>query len=231
MKKNSNYMIFILVFYVVVAFFAFAFLSGDYSVFNKKAAMTSEQPMAETVVGDNSAVEISDEAEEEEETEEIVEEPEVEEIIEEEELAEEEEDVEAPEEDLEEEDAETSVIIEEDGEDTDEEIVYYSYVTNHTKNVLRVRDTPSLEGEVLEKLRMNSKGYVLEYDSKWCKVITASNTVGYCATDFLNLTEIDETDFPEEYRDEVTTTKVEKLVGDSDESESDSAGTEVSSEG
>ncbi len=217
MKKNSNYMIFILLFYVVVAFFAFAFLSGDYSIFNRKP-VTTEQPMAETVVGNNNATE---EISEEPVKEETVEEEPIEEKVEEEpeeETVEEENVVEEPvEEETAEEEAEETPVIEEVEEK--EEIVYYSFDTNHTKNKLRVRDKASLDGKVLEKLPLHSSGYVLEYDSEWCKVVTSSDTVGYCSTEYLNLTEVDESDFPEEYRDKVTTTRVNNLIGDADESE------------
>ncbi|MCR5101263.1 MAG: SH3 domain-containing protein [Butyrivibrio sp.] len=210
MKKNSNYMIFMLLFYIIVAFFAFAFLSGDYSIFNRRHANV-QAPMAETVVGNsNSASEKSEdvsniaasESSEEVETEEADEEEATEEIEEEIEATEEDSASEESSADILEEDVEEDLEAEED----EAEVVYYAYDTNHTQNKLRVRDNPDLSANVLEKLNQKSSGYILEYGDDWCKVVTSNNTVGYCSTEFLDIRKVTEEEFPEEYRELVTTT-------------------------
>ncbi len=209
MKKNSNYMIFILLFYVIVAFMAFAFLNGDYSVFNRKASVANQSPMSETVVGNTE----ENTAAQEDTMEEVIEEEPVDEPAElledepaEEDVTEEEDDPPVAEETIEE------VVIEE--EDETEQKVYYSFKTNHTQRRLRLRDEPSLSGNVITMLNMNSTGYVLEYDEEWCKVVTGKDTVGYCATEYLDLTEIEESEFPKEFVDQVTTTKIDTLSGE-----------------
>ena len=198
MKKNQNYLIFMIVFYVLVAFFAFAFLSRDLSVFNRKYSdEVIEAQNTETVVGRvEKAEESTTEATAEVETK-----TEIEEVV-----AAIEATSEAP--------AETEAEPEEEPEAepetepaTEAEIVYYSYVTNNTESNLRVREEPSLNAKVLKRLYPGSKGYVLEKDDEWCKVVASGDTIGYCSTEFLDLEEIAKEDFPAEYVELVTSTR------------------------
>lgn len=198
MKKNSQYMIFMIIFYVLVAFFAFAFLSRDLSVFNRKYVdEVIEAQQSESVVG-NIAATTQDEAVK-------VEIEEVTKAIE----ATSEASAETSEEIVVEETVSTEEVSSEEvvETETDEEIAYYSYTTNNTSAILRVREEPSINSTVLQKLNPGSKGYVLEKGEEWCKVVTADNVVGYCSTEFLDLEEIDKEDFPEEYVELVTSTR------------------------
>lgn len=194
MKKNQNYLIFMIVFYVLVAFFAFAFLSRDLSVFNRKYSdEVIEAQNTETVVGRvEKAEESTTEATAEVETK-----TEIEEVV-----AAIEATSGAP--------AETEAEPEKEPEPesaTEAEIVYYSYVTNNTESNLRVREEPSLNAKVLKRLYPGSKGYVLEKDDEWCKVVASGDTIGYCSTEFLDLEEIAKEDFPAEYVELVTSTR------------------------
>ncbi|SEF38965.1 SH3 domain-containing protein [Butyrivibrio sp. Su6] len=194
MKKNQNYLIFMIVFYVLVAFFAFAFLSRDLSVFNRKYSdEVIEAQNTETVVGRvEKAEESTTEATAEVETK-----TEIEEVV-----AAIEATSEAP--------AETEAEPAEEPATepaTEAEIVYYSYVTNNTESNLRVREEPSLNAKVLKRLYPGSKGYVLEKDDEWCKVVASGDTIGYCSTEFLDLEEIAKEDFPAEYVELVTSTR------------------------
>ena len=190
MKKNQNYLIFMIVFYVLVAFFAFAFLSRDLSVFNRKYSdEVIEAQNTETVVGRvEKAEESTTEATAEVETK-----TEIEEVV-------------AAIEATSQTPAETEAEPETEPA-TEAEIVYYSYVTNNTESNLRVREEPSLNAKVLKRLYPGSKGYVLEKDDEWCKVVASGNTIGYCSTEFLDLEEIAKEDFPAEYVELVTSTR------------------------
>lgn len=191
MKKNQNYLIFMIVFYVLVAFFAFAFLSRDLSVFNRKYSdEVIEAQNTETVVGRvEKAEESTTEATAEVETK-----TEIEEVV-----AAIEATSQAP--------AEEPATEPETEPATEAEIVYYSYVTNNTESNLRVREEPSLNAKVLKRLYPGSKGYVLEKDDEWCKVVASGDTIGYCSTEFLDLEEIAKEDFPAEYVELVTSTR------------------------
>lgn len=75
----------------------------------------------------------------------------------------------------------------------------YSFVTTNRNQILHVRETPSMEGTVIARLAPGTKGYVLEYGPVW-SLISTGTVKGYSFNEYLELTEIDPEDIPEEYR-------------------------------
>ena len=80
---------------------------------------------------------------------------------------------------------------------------YFTFVTSTTYTVLRVREAPSEDAAIIHKLSKKTPGYVLQPGNTWSKVVTAKGSIGYCATEYLDMTEVSPEDFPQEYRDMV----------------------------
>jgi len=72
-----------------------------------------------------------------------------------------------------------------------EEEHYYSFKTNNTDSILRMREGPGEEYRVIYELKPGSTGYVKELGDEWSKVI-ASGVEGYCSNEYLTMTEITE---------------------------------------
>jgi len=86
---------------------------------------------------------------------------------------------------------------------TEEAKKYYSFKVHTEVQKLMIRENPSLLAKIIAKMPKGTNGYVLEYGEDWC-LVTDGTTKGYSYTEFLDLTELDPNnlpeDFPEEYR-------------------------------
>ena len=78
---------------------------------------------------------------------------------------------------------------------------YFTFLTSTTRTVLNCRKDPSEDSKVLWKLAPKTFGYILVPGNEWCKVVTDKGWEGYCATEYLDMTEVTKADFPEEYAD------------------------------
>ncbi len=186
MKDNQRIFIFLFAFFAVVALGSLVFLGTTGSVFDR----TRESAGATTAVMSQTIV--PDEASSEESVEEVVEEPVVEEPKEEpvvEEPVVEEPVVEEP--------------VEEPVVEEESPLKYYTFKTNTKSTILRLREQPSQDSAILKKLKMQTPGYVLKPGNVWCKVVTETGETGYCATQYLVLTEVTKEEFPQEYVDMV----------------------------
>jgi uncharacterized protein YgiM (DUF1202 family) len=83
------------------------------------------------------------------------------------------------------------------------EVRYFTFVTDTQKDNLRMRTEPSESGQIITKLKKNTTGYVLKPGNKWCRVVTKGGSSGYCATQYLILTEVTKEDFPSEHQESV----------------------------
>ena len=177
MKRNTPIFIALAVFFVIVALGALTLLSKDGSVFNRSHADYGTEPavLTQTVIG-----------EEPKETVPAVTEPEP-----------------APEPEPEPE----AVEVEEEAEEPEPEPVfeirYFTLETNNSTTILRLREAPSEEAEIIKKMYPGSHGIVLQPGNEWCHVRMNSGLEGYCATEFLTLTEVTEEAYPAEYADRV----------------------------
>ncbi len=79
---------------------------------------------------------------------------------------------------------------------------YYGFSLNNVTSWLNVRKEPKKASAALGQLKPGSTGYVLEQDEEWSLVISADGKIkGYCFNEYLNISEVPESEFPEEYRD------------------------------
>ncbi len=83
------------------------------------------------------------------------------------------------------------------------EVRYFTFVTGTQRDTLRMRTEPSESGQIITKLKKKTFGYVLKPGNKWCKVVTKGGSSGYCATEYLILTEVTKEDFPPEHQESV----------------------------
>ena len=75
--------------------------------------------------------------------------------------------------------------------------------TNNSTTILRLREAPSEDAEIIKKMYPGSHGVVLQPGNEWCHVMMNSGLEGYCATEYLTLTEVTKEAFPAEYVDRV----------------------------
>lgn len=73
---------------------------------------------------------------------------------------------------------------------------YYSFKTNNTDTRLRMRAEPDEDAKIIYELKPGSSGYVVELGDDWSKV-SAYGHEGYCANEFLTMTEITEEEYDE----------------------------------
>lgn len=81
-----------------------------------------------------------------------------------------------------------------------EEPQYYTFCVRADISSLNLRALPDMEGKILGRLLPEQTGYVLEKGEEWSLVTTGKKS-GYVNNLYIELEEIDETDFPEEYRE------------------------------
>ncbi len=78
---------------------------------------------------------------------------------------------------------------------------YYKFTTINKLEILHVRTTPSLEADILARLKPGTVGYVLEKGDAW-SLITTGDITGYAFNEYLEFTEIPKEEYPTEYLDE-----------------------------
>ena len=77
---------------------------------------------------------------------------------------------------------------------------YYSFTINTQGTTLNLREEPSQDAGVVAKLARTATGYVITPGNEWTQVVMPTGVTGFCATEFLTITEIREEDFPENFR-------------------------------
>jgi hypothetical protein len=192
MKHTSRLFMALFAFFVVVAFGALYMLSDTGSVFNKDNRTPGSSPavMSKTIVGDESATSLSikDDFSDEETVE-------ASELLSDADAAADEGTV--PE--AAESDAGASVEDTLAEADNTREKRYFTFTTGTRYTILRLRSAPSLDADILAKLNKRTPGYVILPGNEWCKVVMSTGTVGYCATEYLNMVEVSEEEFPAEF--------------------------------
>ena len=83
------------------------------------------------------------------------------------------------------------------------EIRYFTFITNTTHTILRLRQEPSEEAVILKKLQMRTPGYITKPGNEWCRVVMDTGATGYCATEYLSITEVTEDTYPVQFHDMV----------------------------
>ena len=185
MKSTSRILLIMIAVYIIIAVLAFLLLNGNLSVFSRDSSSLGAQPakLTQTVVGGADQVSTADNG-----ASKIVPEPDPEPAP-------------APE-------PEPAPVAEPEPEpapvaDTaasEPVLRYFTFKTSTSLQNLRLRRTPSLSGEVLAKLKKGTPGYVVQPGNSWCRVVLENGSVGYCATEYLTLTETTEDAYPEDFR-------------------------------
>lgn len=89
-------------------------------------------------------------------------------------------------------------------ESLDDEARFFTFKVNTKYTVLRLREEPSLEGNVIDRLLPGTTGYVLESGDEWCRVyVEQSDETGYVATEYIEVSEITKEELPEDIREQV----------------------------
>ena len=79
---------------------------------------------------------------------------------------------------------------------------YYGFSLNNVSSWLNVRKEPKKSSAILGQLKPGSTGYIIEQDEEWSLIVSADGKLkGYCFNEYLNISEVDEAEYPEEYRD------------------------------
>ncbi len=198
MRVNQKVFIFLLAFFVIVAFGSLLFLDGSGSVFDRtKDSVGAETAvLSQTIIGEEDSSDLNESvAKIAEESKEVVEEPEIAEEPVVEEPVVEEPVVEEP--------AVEEEAVQEEPVEEEPSLRYFTFETNTQTANLRLREKPLLDSTVVSKLKKGSKGYVLKPGNQWCKVVTEYGLEGYCSTEYLILTEVTAEDFPEEHVEKV----------------------------
>ncbi len=185
MKNNVKIFIALCAFYIVVAMLALLLLNGKGSPFTKdENSYGAEQAVLDqTVIG---------ETENDYSAEAVADETPAEEVVEVTETVPEPEPEPEPE--------------------TVQEIRYFTFVTNTTYTILRLREGPSENAKILAKLQLRTPGYVLKPGNDWCMVVMPGGTVGFCSTQYLKITEVTRETYPADYVDMVEAADEELTV-------------------
>lgn len=83
----------------------------------------------------------------------------------------------------------------------DAERHYYRFVTITRIQRLHLRKGPSLTAEILDRLPKGTTGYIIVPGTDWSYLVTDDGRMGYCFNGYLELTEIDVSAYPDEYKD------------------------------
>lgn len=89
-------------------------------------------------------------------------------------------------------------------EPSDDGVRFFILTVNTKNTILRLREEPSTESAVIDRLEKGSSGYVLQPGNIWCKVSVPSGMTGYVATKYIKVTEVRREEFPEDLRARVT---------------------------
>ena len=104
---------------------------------------------------------------------------------------------EIPEEEPVKEEPEEEPVYEEPAEEEPEGPVYYSFTTTNSDTGLNVRKKPALNAKRVKQLDPGDTGYIVEMGDEWSYIYAPKYDIyGYCANEFLELSEITEEDFP-----------------------------------
>ncbi|WP_024865157.1 SH3 domain-containing protein [Butyrivibrio sp. FCS014] len=216
MKKNQRVFIFLFVFFFVVAVGAMLGFAGKSSALDKTrdsiGAKTAvlDQTITATLTDEELAMD-EDVAEAEPVEAEVVvkeEEPEVE-IIE---IPQDQITLDETQDDAATQDADEAKETEQEAEDTaqaaEEEteepgVRYFKFKVATTIHVLNVRRQPTTESKAEYQLRIGSAGYILKPGNEWCYIESEDGYRGYCATEYLDITEMTAEEFPENLVEEV----------------------------
>ncbi|MBQ9590479.1 MAG: SH3 domain-containing protein [Butyrivibrio sp.] len=193
MRRNQRIFIFLFTFFCVVAIGSILFLNGKSSVFyrNRDSFGAETATLTDTVIGntelasnleksdvidastESSSLEVKVEVKENSATEEFSNEPEA--------------------------NAEASVEI--SIEEPESNIKYYKFKVVTEKYNLRLREEPSSSAHISEMIKKGETGYVLKTGDVWTKVYTELGNIGYCSSEYLELTEVEKSDYPTEIQD------------------------------
>lgn len=77
---------------------------------------------------------------------------------------------------------------------------YYRFVTTTRIQRLHVRTGPSLTAEIIDRLDKGTTGYIITPGTDWSYLVTDDGRMGYCFNGYLELTEIDPSEYPDEYK-------------------------------
>ena len=189
MRNNQRIFIFLFTFFIVVALGSLIFLGGRGSAFDKtrESLGSGTAALSQTITGlfggedeDNTAEVTAPVIEQAEKEEPVIQEPAVEETP-----------VEEP---VEEEPAEAADSF---------EIRYFTFVTDTHGTNLHIRQDPSESAMIISRLKDGSHGFVLKPGNDWCRIVIMDGTEGYCATEYLKLTEVTKDEFYDKYVDKV----------------------------
>ncbi len=78
--------------------------------------------------------------------------------------------------------------------ETTEAVKYYKFTTLNRSTRLHIRETASINGKIVSRLKPGSSGYVLELGPTWC-LIESGTVKGYAFCEYLELVEITEEEF------------------------------------
>lgn len=77
---------------------------------------------------------------------------------------------------------------------------YYGFTVIDGVTGVRIRETSDRNSKTVSHIDGGKSGYVLEKGDTRSKILTKKGTIGYIYNEYLTITEIPKTDFPEEYR-------------------------------
>ena len=73
---------------------------------------------------------------------------------------------------------------------------FYRFTASHSTMGLRVRKTPSMKGDILDRIMPGATGYVIERGDTWSEIITENGkSRGYSFNEYLTFEEISEVDY------------------------------------
>lgn len=208
MRRNQRIFIFLFTFFCVVAIGSILFLNGKSSVFyrNRDSWGAETATLTDTVIGSNEVSSVLENSNNEDAAtkssfEEVKEELEI---------------TSATEEVSEESDAalEASIEVSTDEPQPDSNIKYYTFKVVTEKYNLRLREEPSSSAPIPEMMKKGETGYVLKTGDVWTKVYTELGNIGYCSSQYLELTEVEKSDYPTEIQDLVEAPDEAKSLSD-----------------
>ena len=185
MRRNQRIFIFLFTFFCVVAIGSILFLNGKSSVFyrNRDSLGAETATLTDTVIGSTEVSSVlensnNEDAATESSSEEVKEELEITSATE-----------------------EASIAVSIDEPQPDSNIKYYTFKVVTEKYNLRLRDEPSSSAHISEMMKKGETGYVLKTGDVWTKVYSELGNIGYCSSEYLELTEVEKSDYPTEIQD------------------------------
>jgi len=106
---------------------------------------------------------------------------------------------------------EEKTVVEEETEPVTEEKHFYKFNVTTQIHKLRIRKEPSLDGKIISHLNKGEVGYVLEKGEEW-SYITNGKATGYCANEYMDMTEISIDELPDYYPEEYKVLSTEEIT-------------------